>query len=541
MAVRERISSLAPLVFDAVGVLALLVGAHQIFQQTHYPLGFYDEGIVLSHARMVSWGYWPYRDFFSQYPPGLFFVLVALWKLFGTQVLVVRYFTHGIRMGVALMAGVAGARTVGRRFTALPAGLLLLFLARLPPSPYAWLVALMFALASIIALSYAVETRARGPWMVAGAMLGLTLAFRHDLFVYFVAAMSPGAFLWVRSRALGRQQTLRLIGWIAAGAAIPCVLFWVPTLVMAKWSLILHDGLIDEVRYVMPSRKLPVPPLWTMKVVAPLTHTRLPAFLTDITCMVYAVVLWAPALGLVRTWRAHRPHVDRITVAMLTALSLAVIPQATGRSDWVHAFYGLAPGLILACSLAVSFGRQLTVRGGLSGLVVTAFFLWALRAGLPPQTPLFQTSDAAVSDAKLDGSPFTRGIPDDRAAARRDLREYVQSHSAAGERIYIGAFNHSLVMANEVDLYFVLDRPSATRYLQFDPGMVTRAEVQTEMIDSLEKLRTHLVVLTRAPWWVEPQNDSGKPGAKLLDTYLDAKYKAAAKFGPYEVRFRRDG
>ncbi len=128
-----------------------------------------------------------------------------------------------------------------------------------------------------------------------------------------------------------------------------------------------------------------------------------------------------------------------------------------------------------------------------------------------------------------------------KAAARRDLRKYVQSHSAPGERIYVGNFNHSSVMVNEVDLYFVLDRPSATRYLQFDPGMVTRAKVQSEMIDSLEKLRTHLVVLARIPWAAEPQNDSGKPRAKLLDTYLDARYNAVARFGPFEVRFRQGG
>ncbi len=271
---------------------------------------------------MLSWGYWPYRDFFSQYPPGMFAVLVALWKLFGTQVLVVRYFTHAIRLGVALLAGVAGARTVGRRFTALPAGLLLLFLARLPPSPYAGLVGLMFALASVIALSHAVETRARGPWMVAGAMLGLTLAFRHDLFVYFVAALElPERFSGPAARPSAADKRFVSSDGFAAGAAIPFVIFWVPTLVMAKWSLILHDGLIDQVRYVMPSRRLPVPPLTAMMLLPPLTSTRLPAFLTDFTGMVYAVVLWAPAVGLPRspgepTSRAS----NRVTVALLTAV-----------------------------------------------------------------------------------------------------------------------------------------------------------------------------------------------------------------------------
>lgn len=531
-----RLSQYAPLLLDAVGVLALLVGGYQILQGTHRRLEFYDEGIVLSHARMVAWGYWPYRDFFTQYPPGIFYLLVALWKLFGTQVLVARYVSHGLRLGVALLSGFACARIVGRRFTALPAGLVLLFLAWLHPAPYAWLAGLMFALASVVALSHAVETRKPGPWMVAGAMLGLTLSFRHELFVYFVLALTPGAFLWVRQRALTGREALRLLGWLAAGLAIPFTIFWVPTLVMAKWSTIAHDGLLDQVRYVMPSRKLPVPPLLAMIVRPPLTHTRLPAFLTDPSRMVYAIVFAAPVLGMLQTLRGKRPRVDPVCAGLMTALSLAVIPQATGRADWIHAIYALAPGLALASSFAISFGRDLNWRGALSGLLVTAFSFWALRTNLPPHGPLF----VQVGDQQSDGSPFTKGIPDAQAAVRRELRAFVQSHSAEGERIFVGNLDHSSLMLNEADLYFVLDRPAATRFIQFDPGMVTRAEIQNQMIRSLDKRRTHLVVLARAMTWKENDNDSGKPGAKLLDEYLRAHYTTAANFGQYEVGLRKE-
>jgi hypothetical protein len=342
--------------------------------------------------------------------------------------------------------------------------------------------------------------------------------------------------LWIRQRALSLRQALRLLGWTAAGAAIPFAIFWVPTLVVAKWSTIAHDGLLDQVRYVMPCRKLPVPPLLQLMVRPPLTQTRLPAFLTDVTCMVYAVVFAAPALGLLQTLRGKRPRVDPVSAALLTALSLAVIPQATGRADWVHAIYALAPGLALASSFAPSFGRGLTWRGGLSGLLVSAFCLWALRGNLPPRGPLFE----AVRAEQLDGSPFTAGVPDGKAAVRRELRAFVQSHSAVGERIFVGNFNHSSIMTDEADLYFVLDRPAATRYVQFDPGTVTRAEIQQQMIRSLDQRRTHLVVLAPAMSWREPANDSGKPGATILDEYLRSRYTSVARFGPYEVRFRND-
>jgi hypothetical protein len=48
-----------------------------------------------------------------------------------------------------------------------------------------------------------------------------------------------------------------------------------------------------------------------------------------------------------------------------------------------------------------------------------------------------------------------------------------------------------------------------------------------------------MVVLARPPFAVEP-NDSARMGATILDSYLQSRYKFAAKIGPYEVRFRQD-
>src|SRR5581483_8602651 len=158
-------------------------------------------------------------------------------------------------------------------------------------------------------------------------------------------------------------------------------------------------------------------------------------------------------------------------------------PQATGRADFIHAIYGLGPGIILACSYTMSFGRHLTWRGAIAGFVVIGFCAYASRVAYPPSGPLF----TQVGDWQLDGSPFALGVPDGQAAARRDLRAYVQSHTAPNEEIFIGSMTHAKIMVNEVALYFILDRPAATRYLQFDPGTVTREEVQAQMIQTLDK------------------------------------------------------
>src|SRR5438552_5299541 len=53
-------------------------------------LGGQDEGIILQGSARILRGEIPYRDFFSFYTPGSYYLYAALFKLFGTSLLVAR-------------------------------------------------------------------------------------------------------------------------------------------------------------------------------------------------------------------------------------------------------------------------------------------------------------------------------------------------------------------------------------------------------------------------------------------------------------------
>ena len=67
-------------------------------------LNVYDEGIILAGAERVVQGDVPYRDFWSMYPPGQFYTLAALFKLFGSSVLVERIYDLVVRSLLAMCA-----------------------------------------------------------------------------------------------------------------------------------------------------------------------------------------------------------------------------------------------------------------------------------------------------------------------------------------------------------------------------------------------------------------------------------------------------
>src|SRR5450756_455519 len=77
-------------------------------------LNIYDEGLILYGAQRVLWGQVPYRDFWSVYSPGQFYALAALFRVFGSSVLVERIWDTIFRAGVALVCYLLAKRFAPR-------------------------------------------------------------------------------------------------------------------------------------------------------------------------------------------------------------------------------------------------------------------------------------------------------------------------------------------------------------------------------------------------------------------------------------------
>ena len=293
------------LFFDAVGAACLVMALYKIIQGTRMTLNYYDEGILLSHTQTLRWGGWPYRDFYTQYPPGIYFLLRGLWRIFGTHVLVGRFLSETLRVGIAAMCGLVGGRLALRRFALLPAGLVALWLGEMWTIPWAWLVAMLCALGSTIALARAAKRLAPDRLIVVGLLLGGTLSFRHDLLIYYACGLAPLAAVWIYQRRMPARDAARAAGWVAAGAALPLLIFWVPTLLHAPWRTIYKDIYADQVRFVLPARKHPLPPMIDPIVIAHLPW-RMPSFLATFDAMTFAIVFGGPVLGALAFLRARR-------------------------------------------------------------------------------------------------------------------------------------------------------------------------------------------------------------------------------------------
>jgi hypothetical protein len=451
----------------------------------------HDEGLMLQAGSRIASGQWIYRDFWLNYPPGQPLVLAGLHGLFGASLLtwrIVRSLTDG---GVALLAYLIVRR---RGIDGWPALLVWLAVAGAmawPTGPGPNPPALLLCFAALLA---ALGERPG----LAGALAGVAFAFRFELGLATVAAV------------LILTPSRRALVAAAAGAVLPLVPFLI-TSPGALW----HDtfGFYG----IQDLQRLPFP-LGSPGSAKPnkLLEYYLPAILVAGAAVYGARVLVAR---------------DRFALALvpLVAVSLAYL---LGRTDEFH----LIP---LSAVLPVALGARYARRGQIPRIERTATLAAALVVALIALHGLDRRAEslihpgggAAVPGPAADGVQTTAAD----AAQLRGLYAAVRRLTRPGEPIFVADPRHDRVTAGDPLLYVILGHPNPTRYDVMQPGLITTASVQREIIGELT--RTRVVVR-----WLDPRAEAAAPrvaGSHVLDRYLARRFSPRQRFGVYQLLERR--
>ena len=490
-----------------------------------------DEGIILQGAERILRGQVLYRDFFSFFTPGSYYLLALLFKTFGSSILVARNALVGLGSILSVITYLL-ARRVSSRWVALVAAAL----ATLTCLPLRFLVlhnwdSTLCACLALYSAVRLVEASAAGEptfmrrhrgsprrWAWAlGSLIAITTLFDQSKGAGLALGLAAGLALLARGG--GRRSLLRT-NWLALGAGIawPFLVTFVwfgaqhgLTLMLADWIWPLHhyaranhvpyayQNWSDTSRAILFGRHSWRQNLITMLAVAP-------CFMVPVLPLVAAGILayfvvfdqtgretvegrelkvesknpldLPPSTfgqGVTRseesTTQGDRHAYYILVSAALSGLLLSVV---AGRADILHFMY-LAPlfYLVLAWILdggdvhSTFFRAILPV---LRVLILTCFGFFAL--GM-----LLRNLDANVR-------VWTRrGVI--RTAAPDGVLEYVGAHVAAGSTILVYPY---------LPLYYYLtDTFSPTSYEYIQPGMHTR-EQMTEVARDLASSRTPVVL-----------------------------------------------
>jgi len=514
-----------------LGAFVLLLAFAKRLFLLHAPLSYFDEGVLLTDSDLVHRGMVTFRDFYSIYPPGIYYLVSAVWHLLGVSVLGMRLLGLLVALGLAALAGRHAGALTGGRFSFVGAGVVLAFLIPLMNVPYAWLVALSLV---FVALELLLSENPRHVWL-GGVALGVSSAFRHDLFSYVGAswgALSVAALVLARRRPelrIPRAAPVVRSLCLAAGLA---VLIWTAIVWSGGARNVWRDLVYNVSHYIMQSRMLPFPDLLALRQV-PGIGVSVPYVLVRYFEAGVVLCFVAPLIGLFLTWELRSTPRLAARALLLTALSVTVIPQMSARTDGDHVLLSVTPALVLILAAAERTLETGTRQRRWVGVAARAVVLLPI-----PHAFLCvpRTHDTLVLGVPRDG-----GVPEpepDVVRARRRVLVLVERYTRAGDPIFVGTLNHERVHMVEMDLYFLFNRTGGARFMQFDPNLNTREDVQREMVDDLVARDTRLAILSSRPT-LEPQENL-LAGSKHLDQHLERHFREVGAFPPYRVLLRRD-
>jgi hypothetical protein len=443
----------------------------------------HDEGLMLAWAGRIAGGQAIYRDFWCNYAPGQPVLLAGLVKLFGPSLLAWRVLRVAVDVVVALLAYVLVRRRAGEGW-ALAGWLAAAGAMAFPAGPGPNATALALGLGAV-ALA---PRRALG----SGALAGAACFFRPEIGV----ACAIGATV----ESSERRRVLIAAAVVALATLGPFVI------ALGGDMLPQTVGFVDEQRL----QRLPFP--FVPHVGA--DPNKLLEFWMPLI-LVASCAAWL-ALGR-RRWA-------------LAPLAVVGLGYLLARTDEFHLVpLSVALAVMLACAAAARAGAARIVLGALLALIAAHGV--ERQVGRVVHLPAL----AAVPGGAGDGVRTEAGD----AHALRALVPFVRARVAPGDPVFVANPRFDLVHAGDPLLNVILERPNPTRYDVMQPGVVTTAKVQGEMVRELSATRLVVVWHDRRASLREDNPAGRSSGVHVLDDYLRAAFRPVARFGVYEVRIRR--
>ena len=512
-----------------LAVLAALVYQQPLMQSG---LNIYDEGIILVGAARVMRGELPYRDFWTQYSPGQFYTLAALFSITGKSVMVARWWDVLTRALLATALYLLAARAAGWRRALLVWPLAVLWLTYYGFYAYPIFQGLLFSCLALYAylcglgVSAAPGNSGSSRWMAAaGVAFGAAFAFRHDMSAYLGVAIALTSAAHAIANGLRLTDLLRQLRPMVLTAALVIV----P--VTAYFALQVAPGELLQQLLIFPLIEFPK--------YRDLPYPKLSGEPSDLPFYApFAIYALVATRAILRLRRGETERSQALAMLGMALFGVFGFNQARVRSDLIHTvhFFMLALALLPALWPArKSLSGALSVPRFALGMLSATLMLAALLDPLDAYTTHLRRRDPVALAKRAEASPpVARGIPLDdwQQSMLAGMRFYAKPEDTA----YIGLTRHDKVFANDVMSYFLFDRPVPTRYHEIHPGIVDTVAVQNNMIADLERSKPYLLFLTNMFDGAQEPNLSNKStNVKLLDAYLKQHYRAFSTAGPFTI------
>lgn len=544
-----------------ISLLTLLLAS-----TSHPTLELYDDGIIVSGADAILHGKLPYRDFWTMYAPGQFYLTALLFHIFAPQLYIARLVGVLSKVAIITLGYISVKHCTQAHGKLLPAAcavVLTLTLAYMGNETFPAFPATALAMLALMLMERGLVEYRLKMLFIAGLSTALAACMRHDMGFYTALALSFGTMFISRVQPQPRSwpEISRALGAYWGGI----LSIGIPVAAFFLYHVPLHD-LYENLIYI-PSviyprvRRLPWPGVTEAQEIA--------AYMANVSEFPLRTLIWGmrefvvyvpflvatPSL-LISAQKLYRSRQDGAGadatcsfILLASALSLLMTLKGTVRPSPHH----LAPAVALAVPAGLLMIRQALPTINIMGRLLTI----CLALASLPLTATCVAGYLFVSDGLF--SPSDKDTFSERCLHPALLRlrcvmgyasrgryahavDFIQQLTHPGDNIYVGAGRHDRIFASAVMLYFLADRPPATKWYELHPGVQTRTETQLHMIEELRRMQPGVVVLDTAWDRVSENNGSSQSsGVHFLDEWLGECYTEAARIESVRILAPRAG
>lgn len=502
--------------------------------------------VALTAAERVQAGDIPYRDFWTMYAPGSFYLLALLFTLFGNHYMVSTVAASVLCSAAACLSYLLIADLTGRKWPALVCAAVFfaatystsyyLSLGPYPPTIFFVLLALYSVVHFYIS--------SRKAWLIAaGIATGAAIVFKHDVGGYTAIAIGAGLFLAYLPRvrpsldlAVPPVRAFLLYSMAAALVSVPVALYFATVAGADMWQdLIVFPA--TDFRFARGEHYPDLIPAnllgdWWLRTLFNIFH-----YLQYTLPLLMVVASLAGMLIAVHRGKGkYVPVMGTFVIAYLFHYSSAHIQINTNIISM--AGYGTMLGVLtfdLVDRRMKPRARTVMRAAGL-GFAVVLFASYSLQSFYSRFRGA--TPSVVLTLPKVSGLRVSPGMRD----TLNWLVSFIDSHVPPGKRIFVGLHRHDTVVIGDGKTYFIVDRLNATRHDQLHPGIVDRAKTQRDMIRDLQRNHVDYLVIRHVfddkaldklrKIWSKTLPESG---ATELDSFIREHYRKLESSGQYEI------
>lgn len=500
-------------------------------------LGIYDEGIVLLGAEMVSDGKVPYRDFWTMYGPGQFYLTSWLYAIFGKTDLVVRAVGVMEKAAIATLAYMILSKFVSKSRSLAATAVILLMLVYAHVEAFPAFPALALALVSMLLTEKGMR-QADGYLFLAGIVTGFVATFRHDLGLYSAVGISATiAFIELSSNPKRYLNGVRQIAVFGAGTLVvfvPVMAFLFHTVPTAD----LYENLIYIPSKIYPAvRSIPFPKGHALSTLEISAFSVYVPFIVALGVLASELVNKFGGAG----FFCRKPNDGWVLVPILLITCVLFTIKGMVRVSFFH----MIQAIVLSVILLTIYLPRVHWKKAVGKFFITPCFLLSMTLLIGPTVlgardvvvgalNVVNGTSPVVANCVKPELPRLRcvGIDSNYLAAAK----FIMQKTKPDDRIYVGTARHDKLFANAVAFYFAVERLPAVKWYDLHPGVQSQERIQMQMIDQMRAFKPKIVVLD-SQWdnAQEPNDSRLANGSKLLDEYIRKNFVEVQRFGTVQV------